>query len=143
MTEFSDSMPNLDHVLADGDWYDQWRSHIDYRGEGNHGPEARQAWLRDLLRFYDQLCGITAQWKTPSQVWAVVDENDSSQDAVYVHTPNPNRTNYPHTFPGVTWGVRPPPWLQSAIGKRSVIVGRQDGASLVESNAIYFLRPSS
>jgi hypothetical protein len=37
------------------------------------------------------------------------------QDALYVHTPNPNGTPFPHQFEGVRWGAPVPPTLRPFI----------------------------
>lgn len=31
----------------------------------------------------------------PFQIWIIIDLNDSGQDAIYMHTKNPNSNNFP------------------------------------------------
>jgi hypothetical protein len=44
----------------------------------------------------------------PHQLFAIVHIEDRGGDAVYVHTENPNGTDFPITFPGKRIDVLPP-----------------------------------
>ena len=37
------------------------------------------------------------------------------EDALYIHTSNPNGTVFPYRFPGVSWGVQPPAFLREFV----------------------------
>lgn len=93
------------------DWFDLWHTHVDWRGEGNEQPEVRRRCARVLFDAWEQLqmraAGRPGLW----QSWLVFDTTDAGQDAVYLHTPNPNRDNFAYRFEGVTWGAVPPTWL--------------------------------
>jgi hypothetical protein len=54
----------------------------------------------------------------------VLDPEDSGHDAVYLHTPNPNRDNFPYSFEGVAWDVTPPHWLEEFVADGGMQVGR-------------------
>ncbi|MBK8246524.1 MAG: hypothetical protein IPK85_03865 [Gemmatimonadetes bacterium] len=47
-----------------------------------------------------------AAWGEPHQTWLQIDAFDAAQDAVHLHTPNPNGTKFPAEFDGVV-GMRP------------------------------------
>jgi hypothetical protein len=67
----------------------------------------------------------------PWQSWLVLDAGDSSQDAVFLHTPNPNRDNFPYPFNGVAWGATPPPWLEELLtGDMELGRSEYEGATL-------------
>jgi len=39
---------------------------------------------------------------------SIAPESEAQQDALYLHTPNPNGTPFPHPFEGVCWDASPP-----------------------------------
>jgi hypothetical protein len=55
----------------------------------------------------------------------VFDTADAGQDAVYLHTPNPNHENFPYRFEGVVWGAVPPTWLAEFVTEE-MEVGRSE-----------------
>ena len=75
-------------------------------------------------RALKQACGTTA----PVQVFvSIAPESQAEQDALYVHTPNPNGTPFPHRFEGVQWSVLPPPFLRTFLEDESWEVGAASG----------------
>jgi hypothetical protein len=76
-------------------WYDLWHTHVDWRSEANNDPTARRETLQSLFAAWEQVQQIGNGLSTPWQSWLVLDTEDSGQDAVYLHTPNPNRGNFP------------------------------------------------
>ncbi len=88
-------------------WFDLWHTHPDWDGKGNRCPENRAAVAEmtyRLLRFAEQR--IAAR-KEPIQVFATICA-DTADNAVYLHSGNPNGTPFPHPFEGVRWGVAAP-----------------------------------
>ena len=79
-------------------WFDFWHTHLDWEGEGNNNWNVRESYLTALLKLYGLVCKRLKVYPFPFQVWIDIYEEDSSQDAVYVHTKNPNRNNFPHAF---------------------------------------------
>jgi hypothetical protein len=73
---------------------------------------------------FRRLLAQTTDWATPHQVWLQIDALDSSQDAVYLHTPNPNRNGFPNEFIGVTWNAAVPERLREFITEPSWQFGR-------------------
>jgi hypothetical protein len=57
-------------------------------------------------------------------VWLLVDAADSSQDAVYLHTPNPNAANFPNPFAGTAWDAEVPERLREFLTDPSWQFGR-------------------
>jgi hypothetical protein len=124
--------PDVARMLAGANWFDLWHTHVDWRGEGNAGPQERQPFLRALFALWAEVETVARDLTCPWQSWLVIDAGDSSQDAVYLHTPNPNRDNFPYPFAGVVWGVEPPDWLAELLTGTGAEVGRSDheGAEL-------------
>ena len=96
-----------------GHWYDLWHDHPDLEGVGNRSGRARAAHLRALFRAFRNLVQQTRTWDTPHQIFLSVCAANAGQDAIYVHTPNPNETQFPHAFEGFTWSGNWPALLAS------------------------------
>jgi hypothetical protein len=127
---------DFDSLLDENSWYDLWHTHFDWDGDGNHGIEARRPFLQELFRVFGLIQNRVSNWKRPTQVWVVILEKDASQDAVYLHTPNPNQNNFPYSFEGVNWGAEPPTWLKEFIDPNQHEVGR----SIYNSVEIIWIR---
>ena len=97
-------------VSLDG-WFDYMHWHADWPGLGNLRWRERREHLRAVFRMFERLTYQVADWPVPHQVWLSIDAADSSHDAVYLHTANPNQSNYPNPFTGVVWGSPIPPRL--------------------------------
>lgn len=107
-------------------WYDFMHWHADWPGLGNSSWQERSEHLRALFTMFERLVADVASWPTPHQVWLQIDAADSSQDAVYLHTPNPNGSAFPNEFPGVTWDAPIPDRLKAFITNSSWQFGRLD-----------------
>lgn len=78
-----------------GSWFDLWHTHTDLKGEGNTDFFTRLTFLEKLLQEYKRYKCELEKYPHPYQIFMIIDENDSSEDAVYIHTQNPNRDNFP------------------------------------------------
>ena len=105
-------------------WYDLMHWHTDLWGVGNLRWRARREHLAALFVMFRRLVAETESWVTPHQVWLTVDPHDSSQDAVYLHTPNPNEENFPYQFNGVAWDEAIPERLREFVADPSWEFGR-------------------
>jgi hypothetical protein len=115
---------------ADG-WFDLWHVHP-------NSSENADRWARLLAAW----AGVETAGRgsgRPWQSWLLLDPEDACEDAVYLHTPNPNRDNFPYQFEGVSWGVEPPVWLAESIGPSSVELGRSD----YNGSLLYWVRRQS
>ena len=113
----------------DGSWYDFWHTHVDWRGYGNRSWRERR---QHLVALFDTFRSILRQidtegWAMPHQVWVFIEPTDSSVDAVYVHTPNSNRENFPHPFSNVDWTAEVPERLRDLISDPAWQFGRSTG----------------
>jgi len=89
---------NLDFTGGSNSWFDMWHTHMDWHGVGNKNWSRRKQYIQDLLEFYSELRNRLSNFHTKYQVWVFVHENDSANDAVYVHSPNPNAENFPFSI---------------------------------------------
>ena len=78
-------------------WFDNWHLHFDWRGYGNDSFKRRKPHLDKLFRHFDLLLEKTKQLKTNFQLYAILLDFDSYNDALFLHTPNPNNTEFPLT----------------------------------------------
>ncbi|MBF7073581.1 hypothetical protein ISG33_09265 [Glaciecola sp. MH2013] len=89
--------------LDTNEWFDLWHTHPDWDGKGNARPENRQRC--DELT-YDMLMlaeSITAHRGNEVQCFALVKE-DTMDNSVYIHSENPNDSEFPFQYDGVVWG---------------------------------------
>ena len=117
-------------------WFDMWHTHADWRGDGNRGARHRRLHLEAGFTIFERYLVEAAEIGGPMQVFMTVDALDSSQDAVWVHTPHPDRDIFPYTFPGVRWNVAPPVILREFLRGRPWQLGRSEG-----SPGLYWIRP--
>jgi hypothetical protein len=83
-------------VIVQSDiWYDYRHWHVDWRGLGNFSWRERRSHLVALFAVYRQVLAQIEEWSEPHERWLQIDAADSSQDAVFLHTPNPNGTDFP------------------------------------------------
>jgi hypothetical protein len=104
-------------------WFDWWHTHPDAFGRGNTGPRARRKALERLRGVYSELSRSLAQFKKQYQTWVLINPADSSADAVYIHTENPNASNFPNSFEGVDWSAPAPTWLQKVFPPSQYRIG--------------------
>ena len=88
----------LDFSGGNNSWFDLWHTHLDWEGAGNQSWPLRKHYLEALLELYHQLSLKLQAYPHPYQLWIEIDEDDAAQDAVYIHTPNPNEENFPLQF---------------------------------------------
>lgn len=119
-----------------GEWFDLWHTHVDWRGEGNADPDVRRECLRVLFAAWERVEALGTTLAVPWQSWVVINVEDSGQDAVYLHTPNPNRDNFPYPFRDVAWGAVPPEWLAEFVAGDEYDVGRSE----FEGAGLYWVR---
>jgi len=112
-------------VDSDG-LYDYMHWHADWPGLGNLRWRERREHLAVLFTMFRRLLAETRGWTTPHQVWLQIDAYDSAQDAVYLHTPNPNAENFPNDFAGTAWDAPIPERLRELVTDPMWQFGRLD-----------------
>ena len=86
----------LDFSGGQDSFFDFWHLHVDFDGDGNNNWKIREKFMDEQLKAFEYLKIKLASYPHPFQLWIGVDEDDSSQDGVYIHTPNPNCNYFPH-----------------------------------------------
>ena len=119
-------------------WYDLWHMHFDRRGYGLRRPRVRAQHLTALFAAFRRAVATAEQSACPVQVFvSIAPPREAGQDALYVHSPNPNGTPFPHPFTGAVWGVPPPALLRPFIDTTSDELGALDD----ESGRWWVVRP--
>jgi len=103
--------------LAAKTWCDLWHEHFDWDGKGNDGWLARRKHLRALLAALRRARAELRSSSQPHQLFALVHPRSSGDDAVFVHTPNPNGTPFPHEFAGYRAVPALPPLLAGRVDR--------------------------
>ncbi len=122
-------MAQLAALDADG-WFDYWHAHPDILGRANR---ARPMVASLTCRLLQQAEERVSSRRDPVQVWATLCEN-TANNAVYIHSPNPNGTPFPNVFAGVAWGVEP------VEDMGLVTSGHEIGKWVHEGEVVYFIR---
>jgi len=130
----ADLARHMARFSGDG-WFDLWHMHVDWRGEANESPEKRRIELEVLFGLFRDLRQQMAA-RNDFQVWLVIEAGDASQDAVYLHTPNPNHDNFPNAFAGVAWGIPIPAWIADLLDAEHEIFGE----STFQGAQLYWVR---
>ncbi len=86
---------SLDFSGGTNSWFDLWHTHLDWDGAANQSWPLRRQHLEQLLQVYQQLSIKLQAYPHPYQLWIEIDEQEAGEDAVYIHTPNPNADNFP------------------------------------------------
>ena len=76
-------------------WFDNWHLHFDWKGYGNNNFKRRKPHLDKLFRHFDLLVDKTEKLKVEFQLYAVLLDFKSHSDALFLHTPNPNNSQFP------------------------------------------------
>lgn len=74
--------------FSEDSWFDFWHTHLDFDGYGNQSVKIRKEHIKSQLKLFNNLDEKLKEWGQPYQIWMQLSTNDSSYDAVYVHTKN-------------------------------------------------------
>src|SRR6476646_8476013 len=72
-----------------------WHMQFDWYGYGNNSFKRRKPHLDKLFRHFDLLVKKTSDLSLDFQLYAVLLDFDSASDALFLHTPNPNNSQFP------------------------------------------------
>ncbi len=92
-----DKISCLDFKTPDT-WFDNWHIHFDWHGYGNNSFKRRKPHLDKLFRHFDFLVDSIKKLKTDFQLYTILLDFDSYSDALFLHTPNPNNSQFPFTI---------------------------------------------
>jgi hypothetical protein len=118
---------NFSVDLRTENWFDLSHTHFDWPGHGRRGARHRRQHLAALFTAFRRAIEQTRTAERPLQVWvSIAPDNEPEQDALYVHSPNPNGTQFPYAFRGVQWNANAPPFLRDFVADPSWDLGRLD-----------------
>lgn len=109
----------LDRV-RESEWFDYWHTHLDWKGRGNRHVSDRTTVAAGLLRLLKRAVSSEPE---DVQCWVMLAQ-DTGQSALYLHSPNPQGTPWPHPFDGVTWDIELPGWLAPLLSSDGLQAGR-------------------
>jgi hypothetical protein len=111
--------------IGEADWYDLWHTHLDVNwGEGNKSKTRRRLCISAHMALHAKVITQINRLPRPWQCWVMIDTKDSFQDAVYLHTPNPNHNNFPLDFSWVKWGAATPDLLKGLVDEQKYEIGK-------------------
>jgi hypothetical protein len=112
-------------------WFDLWHTHVDWKSKATRArPQVARLTYRLLLQAEER----AAIRSDPIQLWATLCE-DTGQNAIYVHSENPNGSPYPYPFDGVLWDVQAPHELQGVVEHTHEL-----GCARYETQVVYLIR---
>lgn len=89
--------------LDTNEWFDLWHTHPDWDGKGNTRPENRQRCDELTYEMLKLAESITQHRGSEVQCFALVKE-DAMDNSIYIHSENPNGSEFPFQYEGVVWG---------------------------------------
>lgn len=104
---------NVREAFDSETWSDWGHTHLDWDGIGNYSPEIRILMLEahaKVFRAYARQCQNIGK---PFHLFFSLFKEDAGQDAVYLHTPNPN-SGFPGEFDNLKRRV---PQLEALLTK--------------------------
>lgn len=116
---------NLNFSGDKNSWFDLWHYHPNDIEYSNHSSTQRSESLKKLLDTFNHFKLKLQEYPSPYQLWMLICEHDSSANAVYIHTNNPNGTQFPLKF-------------NSSVIKDFVIQNKFDVAEYIEDNDKYY-----
>ena len=78
-----------------GNWVDNWHHHFDWYGYGNNSFRRRKPHIDKLFRHFDLVVNKTRNLNSNFQLYVVLLDFDSASDALFLHNPNPNNSQFP------------------------------------------------
>ena len=85
------------------DWWAYWHTHADWDGRGNANWKYRREFLRALAIVFEKIASAKNEFSTPFQTWLHVSGRNAGDDAVYLHSVNPNEAPFPFIPENVDW----------------------------------------
>lgn len=83
-------------------WFDLWHTHPDWNGKGNTKTENRRRASELTYQILKQAEKVTENRGASIQCFAIIKEN-TMESSVYIHSENPNGSDYPFAYDGVAW----------------------------------------
>jgi len=114
------------------DWFDLWHIHPDLKSRADRIATLVAEATIELLQVAEEHFVHRA---SRIQAFAILCES-TGDNAVYLHTENPNGSEFPYAFSGVVWGVGLPGELSSV----SVPSTHEIGRAQYQSGVVHLVR---
>ena len=132
--EYAKTLSQLNDLDIES-WFDFWHTHPDWKSKGNKNSDTR-AWVTAITyELLKEVESITKPQGSRLQVWATIC-NDTGNNAVFIHSENPNNTPFPFKFSDVQWCTESPPELNGLIDNSTHEIGVWD----YDSEVVYFVK---
>ena len=116
-------------------WFDFWHTHPDSRYKGNRNADTRAMAGALTCLLLKEIQSRADQTNSDLQVWAHICES-TGNNAVYVHSENPNSDNFPCDFKNTDWTVQPPTEIAGQLDLAEYEIGKMRH----EEETVYVLR---
>ncbi|WP_158825635.1 hypothetical protein [Mucilaginibacter lacusdianchii] len=83
-------------------WSDNWHWHFDPKGYGNTSFKKRKPHLDKLFRYFKLISNEAKSLKLDFQLYAIILDFNSSSDALFLHKPNPNNSQFTFKIESLT-----------------------------------------
>jgi hypothetical protein len=97
-----DKSTGLNFSDPDKSWFDLWHVHFDNYGYGDKSFKKREPHLDKLFRHFDILSNKAKILNREYQIWITILDYESYDDALFLHTANPNQDNFPYKISGLS-----------------------------------------
>jgi hypothetical protein len=85
------------NLKKEDNWFNFWKLHFDHKKLGNSSFKSRRLHLDKLFRHFELIRQESKYFQNGFQVWAFITENNSYDDCLFLHTPNPHG-EFPHKY---------------------------------------------
>ncbi|MCZ2738136.1 hypothetical protein [Bacillus safensis] len=107
---------NTHQLTLDHDsWFSFSHTHLDFFGVGENSLKIRREHIKAHIALYHRLLKQLEGFEKPYQTLICIHENDPGLDAVYVHTPNPYDSYFPHKVEGLERNCKLPHTFKDLI----------------------------
>jgi len=120
-------------------WCDLYHEHFDWDGKGDENRFHRARHLNALFRALRRARVELAGCNQPYQLFAYVDLKNSTNDALYVHTPNPNGSPFPSPIERISVVAQAPPLIMAKINAKYYEIRR----SKKRGESIFYIIPKA
>ena len=115
-------------------WFDYWHTHPDWSSKGNRNSEMK-FWVDRVTYVLLKLIEEKTKGNHHKlQVWATLCD-DTGNNAVYIHSENPNGTPFPEKFDNVEWKEKVPQ-VKGVINQDTHQVGKTSYGEEI----VYYIR---
>lgn len=84
-------------------WFDLYHFHFDDICDMNISWDTRQKIISTFVEGFKYIYKQITLLEIPYQLWILLDTLNAENDAIYIHTKNPNSSAFPITFSEIDW----------------------------------------